>query len=97
MYKTINLWLLLLTIVNMTICVSHDNVSNANVAEIMSQSLVVATASTRNLSTVMENSESKVATSGGELCNQKKGKKEPKRCEGRSLAPLKLLLLCVSA
>lgn len=63
----------------MTICVSHDNVSNANVAEIMSQSLVVATASTRNLSTVMENSESKVATSGGELCNRKKRKERTEK------------------
>ena len=72
MYKSINLWLLVLTIVNMTICVSQDNVSNANVAEIMSQSLVIATASTRNLSTVMEHSESKVATSVGKLCNQKR-------------------------
>lgn len=69
MYKSINLWLLVLTIVNMTICVSHDNVSNANVAEVMSQRLVVVTASTGNLSTAIENSESKVATSLGELCN----------------------------
>lgn len=69
MYKSINLWLLVLTIVNMTICVSHDNVSNANVAEVISQRLVVATASIGNLSTAIENSESKVTTSLGELCN----------------------------